>query len=184
MATADCRAEEWRAVVGFPGYEVSDRGRVRSYIIPGPSGYLSQTPHLIRLAVGNRRPRCTVFLRSKGTGKRKRIPVHVLVLEAFIAPRPGPDYWALHRDDNPFNNNLLNLYWGSPTENAADRGRNGHNRDQRGVKHNMARLTDAQVEEIRARHAAGELQRNLARDFGVCRTSISLICSGKRWRHV
>ena len=45
--------------------------------------------------------------------------VHHLVLEAFIGPRPE-GWWGLHRDDDPLNNSVDNLYWGTPDQNVGD----------------------------------------------------------------
>lgn len=39
--------ERWKPVVGFPGYEVSDRGRVRSYRMPGRAKRLRTRPVLM-----------------------------------------------------------------------------------------------------------------------------------------
>lgn len=58
-------------------------------------------------------------------GKRHRRYVHHLVLEAFVGPRPE-GMRALHRDDDPHNNHVSNLYWGTMRDNALDRVRNGN----------------------------------------------------------
>ncbi len=54
---------------------------------------------------------------------RKRTDVHRLVAEAFL-PKPEGKYWVLHYDDNPHNNHVDNLRWGTPLENAEDARRN------------------------------------------------------------
>jgi hypothetical protein len=51
--------------------------------------------------------------------------IHVLMLEAFVSPRPE-GMKGLHRDDDPRNNVIENLYWGTMQDNAFDRVRNGH----------------------------------------------------------
>lgn len=51
--------------------------------------------------------------------------VHVLVLEAFRGPRPGPDYEGRHLDGDPGNSALVNLAWGTRQENWGDRRRHG-----------------------------------------------------------
>lgn len=50
--------------------------------------------------------------------------VHDLVLETFVGPRPE-GMKALHRDDDSNNNHVSNLYWGTMSDNAVDRVRNG-----------------------------------------------------------
>lgn len=53
-----------------------------------------------------------------------------------------------------------------------------------GEKHGNAKLTDTQVKEIRARCAAGETQRPIAREFGVKQPLISLIVRGEAWKYL
>ena len=51
------------------------------------------------------------------------IKLHRLVLEAFVGPRPRGQM-CCHADDNPDNNRLDNLRWGTSRENQQDRIRN------------------------------------------------------------
>jgi hypothetical protein len=53
-----------------------------------------------------------------------------------------------------------------------------------GERNGKARLTAADVREIRRRYGDGELQVALARAFGVPQTQISRIVRGKAWAHV
>jgi hypothetical protein len=48
----------------------------------------------------------------------------------------------------------------------------------------FAKLTPAQVVIVRKRHAAGELQRVIAQDFGVSRQAISKVVTGTRWKDI
>jgi hypothetical protein len=67
------------------------------------------------------------YLRVKlcpGDGTIRYAPVHHLVLEAFVGPRPeGMN--GLHWDDDAMNNQLDNLRWGTDSDNQQDRVRNG-----------------------------------------------------------
>lgn len=54
----------------------------------------------------------------------------------------------------------------------------------RGERNALAKLTEADVIDIRVRLASGETQRPLARTFGVCQATISEIARGATWRHV
>ena len=54
-------------------------------------------------------------------GSRRR--VHHLSLETFIGPRP-PGKNGLHWDDDPKNNLLMNLRWGTQADNKEDERRN------------------------------------------------------------
>lgn len=115
----------WKPVPGYPGYEVSDQGQVRSLAptlgsrrhgkvlkhIVQTNGY-----HYVGLYNGGRQP------------KLKR--VHSLVLEAFIGPRPDGAH-ACHRDDDRDNNALENLYWGTQSQNELDKVQNGNHPEAR-----------------------------------------------------
>lgn len=51
-----------------------------------------------------------------GKRRRKKMYVHRLVLEAFTGPCPkGME--CLHADDDPTNNHLTNLRWGTHSDN-------------------------------------------------------------------
>ena len=50
--------------------------------------------------------------------------VHHMVLETFVGPCPE-GLKGLHRDDDPTNNRVDNLYWGTTSQNALDSVRNG-----------------------------------------------------------
>lgn len=125
--------EIWRPVVGFEGgYMISDAGHVRSVtrIVVNSEG-ISKTIHgkNRKIVMSNRNRACLVLRRD---GKSHMRQVHHMVLEAFVGGKPD-GLWGLHRDDDPTNNRLDNLYWGTPSENTADCIRNG--------KHSMASKT-------------------------------------------
>lgn len=105
--------EEWRTVEGYPAYEVSDQGRVRSHQThrgnPGPrflnpgrgsKGYL------------------TVTLSAGGPGRTFK--VHTLVTRAFLGPMPQ-GLEVRHLDSNPANNKVENLAYGTYEENLQDK---------------------------------------------------------------
>jgi len=54
----------------------------------------------------------------------------------------------------------------------------------RGDIHYKTRLTTADVLEIRRRIAAGDRVSVIARDYGVCSSTVSLIHLRRNWRHV
>lgn len=55
----------------------------------------------------------------------------------------------------------------------------------RGERHGQAKLTAEKVIEMRRRYAAGGVsQRQLARDYGVTRLTVSRILEGRLWRHI
>jgi len=98
-------AEVWLPIVGFKGWEISDRGRVRDTQI-----------HKIREPDRSHRyPRVCL------NGHRRY--VHQLMAETWLGPRP----WGrlvLHDDDDPANMHIANLSYGDHAQNAADAARN------------------------------------------------------------
>ncbi len=86
---------------------------------------------------------------------------------------------VLHGCDNPPCCNPAHLRLGTQAENIADCIR--RNRKAIGERTNTAKLTPAQIREIRA---SGALQSELARQFNVTQPLISMIKGGKLWTHV
>lgn len=96
--------ERWRPIRGFPGYEVSDHGRVKS--LAREYHYGSHDDMI--LAQGDRHGyRCVTLFRD---GKRHYKSVHRLVADAFI---PNPDMLPIvnHKDETRSNNRADNLEW-------------------------------------------------------------------------
>lgn len=119
------QAEQWRPIPGYEGYyEVSSQGRVRSVdrVTELPCGQIRRYKGRILKLGTHPKGHKTVSL-YKGD-KRRCTYVHTLVLETFIGPRPqGAE--SLHYDDNPANNHVENLRWGTRQENVSDMLRNG-----------------------------------------------------------
>lgn len=93
---------------------------------------------------------------------------------------------VLHRCDVRRCVNPDHLFLGTHADNTRDmisKGR-GRYRASPGVTNGRAKLTEAQVVEIRARGSAGASRKKLAAEFGVASTSISGIIHGKSWKHV
>ena len=111
-------AEVWKPVLGFEGlYEVSNHGRVRSLdrVLP-----INQPPYLRSYKGRMLRPgTATAGHQLVMLGRSKPILVHVLVLNSFVGPAKKGE-WCRHLDDNPANNHLSNLRWGTPYENVLD----------------------------------------------------------------
>lgn len=94
---------------------------------------------------------------------------------------PIPDGMdILHHCDNPPCCNPRCFFLGTDVDNAQDRVRKGRGivPDNGGEKHPNAKLTAAQADEIRR---ASGLHREIAARFGISRTQVSVIKSGKQW---
>lgn len=97
--------------MGWEGkYEVSSWGNIRA-----PGG-----PNM-SLNGGVRYVGVTLY-----PGKVSR-NVHRLVAEAFLGESPSSKPYVLHRNDNPRDNRVENLRWGTASENSKDITRNGNN---------------------------------------------------------
>lgn len=97
--------------------------------------------------------------------------------------------WILHTCDNRQCVNPAHLYAGTAADNTQDRrtrGRasNPHKANLVGSVHPVAKLSETEVIAIRYRWAAGELQRPLAREYGVSQCLIWRICNRGCWRHI
>jgi len=85
-----------------------------------------------------------------------------------------------HHCDNPICCNPAHLFLGTHEDNMRDMVRKG--RSTAGEKHGMAKLTAAQVIEIRELLAAGDLTHGaIAKQYGVSRPAVSQINTGARW---
>lgn len=108
-------AEEWRPIPGFPGYEASNLGRVRS---------LKRGIRVLR--EGYLRGYAQVSISINGVHMSPR--VHRLVLLAFQGEPDDPSLHGCHADNDPGNNHIDNLRWDTPAGNAADTRRDGRHR--------------------------------------------------------
>lgn len=104
--------------------------------------------------------------------------------EITNGPIPAGMY-VCHRCDNPACVNPAHLFIGTQAENMADCAAKGRNGAPRGEAHRSAKLTPAQVVEIRARYAAGGVSyAKLCREYGVCERNILDIVRRRIWKHV
>lgn len=98
--------EEWRSVLGFEDYEVSCRGRIKSLERLDAAGH-RRKERMLKLTP--RKGHIIVRLFDGGVGDY--FPVAHLVAEAFVAPRPGPDWEVVRLDCDTTNNRAENLQW-------------------------------------------------------------------------
>lgn len=114
-------------------------------------------------------------LKSKGRNR----PAHRVALELHLGRELAPGMSALHTCDNGGCCNWAHLYEGTPADNMRDKVERGRARGAAvGERHHMAKLTNAQTEEVRARRRAGELLRVLAGEFDVSESRVSQIGRG------
>ncbi len=174
--------EVWKDICGFPGYQVSDQGRVRSFwkgtgircfIDKYPQRIMKQNIHAKKYGYFQ------VCLKIKG--KVFALKVHKLVLLAFIGPCPL-GYQCRHSDGNGRNNHLPNLSWGTPKDNQADR--IIHGTYFYGENHHNAKLNLTKICKIKELYHKGFFQWEIAKLFNVRQSAISNILIGKTWGHL
>lgn len=108
--------EKWRAVPGYERtYAVSNLGRVYSAPRPTTSG------GILNGSVDNYGYRRVALVQN---GKQATRRVHVLVMAAFVGPRPD-GLEILHSDGDKQNCRLENLSYGTHAENMRDMVRHG-----------------------------------------------------------
>lgn len=160
--------EVWKPIPGYEGYEVSDKGRVRSNKF---GEWRVLKPRLKKRGYYN------ICLRRDG--KSKNFDIHYLVLLAFVGPRPE-GMFVCHLDHNPAHNCLSNLEYNTPSENnfqsirtnGPEHGLNGnHNR----------RLTAEQVQTIRNSELSNA---KLAAELGVNAETVRLARIRKTYQWV
>ena len=173
----------WKQIPSFPDYEVSDCGHVKR-----GERLIAQSKN------GGGYPRVTIQKYRKAVSR----VVHALVAEAFIGTRPN-GFHVCHIDGNKENNNVSNLRYATPSENAMDKHAHGKASvgDRNGMrihpekrpvgsKHGCAILNEEMVLQIkhRLKHGYHGICAEPAREYGVSVSTISCIQKGKTWRHV
>lgn len=97
--------EEWRDIVGFEGYQVSNYGQVKSL------NYRRTSKEQILRQTTNRDGYKVILL------KKKHCSVHRLVAQAFI-PNPDGKSDVNHISGNKTDNTVFNLEWTTRKENV------------------------------------------------------------------
>ncbi len=161
---------EWRDVKGYEGlYWVSSAGLVKGINSQKKPTVTNKGYFTLDLYSGN---------------IRKKVLVHRLVAQAFI-PNPKNYPNVCHIDDNPQNNSMDNLFWGTQKMNIQDmvaKGR-GRNKAFKGEKNGSAKLKDADIPAIK-RLLQSMNCAEISRLYGVDRTAISQIKRGITWQHI
>lgn len=116
-------------------------------------------------------------------GREKTEYLHRVVLEAFVGPCPE-GMMSCHRNDDPSDNRLDNLYWGTAEDNSRDAEMNGKRVRRSGEDHARAKLTEPMVLEILQGWRDGIPQKELAERYGVTAANVQAIVYGKSWNHV
>jgi HNH endonuclease/NUMOD4 motif len=178
--------ETWLPIPSYSLYDVSSRGRVRSWngskAHSGPMRL--KKPRLRALAV-----RSDGYVQCGLTGDdgmKKTVAVHRAVLLAFLG-EPPEGYQASHMNGRPSDNRHTNLAWEPGEMNVKRQVPDGTRKTgamPRGEGHHNARVTEDEVREIRQKHAAGASQGRLSRHYGLTRQAVGSIITRRTWAHI
>lgn len=150
-------------IPGFPRYLVDEHGTVVSTVdgkwkilrvFTTPTGY------------------CRVSLTD-----HKKFAVHRLVMRTFVGPLPL-GYQINHINANKSDNRLVNLEYCTPKENTEHAFANNLRKPRSGEQHHTAKLSDIQIQEVRALQGTAP-QSAIAKRYGISQTSVSQIWRGK-----
>ena len=159
---------KWKPIPGYPGYEVSDQGQVRSQ-----RGVLSA--HTVRGGY-----KLTYLYLDR---KRYHFFIHRLVMTVFVGPCPE-GYEIDHIDGDPANNALTNLRYVTHSENMKAAVRRWGSNWHCGETNPLAKLTAKQVVEARRLYAEGTTMSIIARLYGVNTGTIHDVIKGRTWKHL
>lgn len=164
----------WTPASGFSGlYEVSEEGSVRR--VGGGRGARAGrvlTPTL-------RQDGYLSVCLSRGN-QQARVLLHRLVCLTFHGDPPTDDHEVAHINGVRADVRATNLRWSTRVDNHADK--IAHGTSYAGVRHHAAKVTDAQVAEIRAARGHGVPLAELAERFGISQSQVSRIANGVNWR--
>jgi hypothetical protein len=89
-----------------------------------------------------------------------------------------------HHCDNPSCVNPMHLFVGTNADNMRDMVEKGRQSHPVGEQHPQAKVTAAQVVEIRERYSQGERPIRLAQEYGIAACTVNNIAAGRSWKSV
>lgn len=105
--------------------------------------------------------------------------VHRMILEAFVGKCP-PQHEALHKNGIRTDSRLENLRWGTKKENFIDAIK--HGTATIGTNNKQASFNKEQIKNIVEKQRKGMKKSEIAKEFGVSRSTIYSLFSGKTYK--
>lgn len=198
--SSSTKALEFADIPDYPGYRACNNGTIWSFCAIAKKSPVTWKQLKPNPRKRDGRKRVPV---KRADGTRRLAYVSNLVLEAFVGPRPD-GMECCHWDGNCLNDELHNLRWDTHVNNIADMKRQGRvigrrldgtrkskknlNKEFKPIikpyRHSRAKLTESDVLVIRRRLAEGEVQKEIAKSFGVSSDTVMRIANNETWRYL
>jgi hypothetical protein len=149
--------EQWKMIILFPEYMISNYGRVYS--------------HKTHKILSQKLSKAGYKEVSLYNGKRVSLLVHRLVGDAFLENTENL-FCINHKDGCKTNNYVENLEWCTTSDNVLHSYRMGLHK---------SKLSVDDVLKIKEMRKQGEYYYQIAEKFGVSKTLVIGICNGKKW---
>jgi len=173
--------ETWVDIPGFPNYMASSLGRIKSI---KKLVYNAKAKRLCwkkeRILSINPAKNGYVSLSIIGPTEKKNWLAHRLICAAFH-PNPENKHFVNHKNGIKWDNRPENLEWVTRSENVIHAVDTGLHTALRGSTNGNSKLTEDQVLQIRAMEGNSF---DIAKHFGIGRTTVLYIKNGKLWKHI
>ena len=165
---------QWKTIDRFPSYEVSSEGVVRRRL--GGTGAVIGKIIKWHIHTSSGYPDIRFTIDRKQTA----IPVHRIVANAFLGPKPE-GMQTRHLDGNKMNNCVANLCYGTAKENNQDKVK--HGKSSKGVLNPKNKLTPDSVLKIRSMKNDAKA-KDVAFIYGLNESTVYRIWNNKIWSHL
>jgi len=175
--------EIWKDIKGFPGYQISNFGKVKS--LDRCVNSSDNKVHFYKERILKPGNTGNVYLKVdlSISGQSISKTIHLLVIHHFGPPKPSPKHECNHKDGIKINNWWTNLEWMTSKENTNHAFSIGLINDRTGENNGFCKLTKKEVKKIRKLYATKRYsQSELGKMFNVTQANISAIIIYKLWK--
>lgn len=113
----------------------------------------------------------------------KSVRAHRWIYALLNGPIPD-DQVVRHKCDNPKCVNPMHLEIGTHSQNCVDKYQRGRGADRKGAKHPLARITEADVIEIRRLAECGYTHKQISARFDISSQHVGKIVRRENWGHI